>query len=195
MTFSKLFSTTAASTASNTITSYAQSVSIYHWVVGLTMVGTVATVKLAQNTEDKKEKQNLMNLHKSLALIVCALVPFRVVSRLTTLAPAHLPGHRVEQLAGTASHLGLYALMIGLPASGVAMGYFSGFGIPFFGLFKVPGTANPNKAISGPAYKAHKLMGQALTYLVPLHISAAAFHQIRGHQIFQRVNPFKSSQF
>ncbi|KAJ3321104.1 hypothetical protein HDV06_004557 [Boothiomyces sp. JEL0866] len=172
------------------ISTYAQSVSIFHWVVGGAMIGTVGTVKMAQNTTDKAQKGKLMNLHKSLALIVAVLVPGRIAARLLTKSPINLPGSKLEHFASHASHFALYGLMVGLPASGIAMGYFSGFGLPFFG-WKIPGAAEPKKQISGAAYKAHKLMGQVIVYLVPLHIGAAFLHSFRGHQIFKRINPFK----
>lgn len=162
-----------------------------HWVIGASVVGCVATVKLSQwsDKDDKERKGRLMHLHKSLALVVAALVPVRIGVRLASRMPAHLPGTRVEQLGGSLSHLALYGLTIGLPASGIAMGYFSGYGLPFFWT-KIDGASTPNKAISGAAYKAHSLMGQVLTYLIPLHVGASLVHVYKGHRIFGRINPF-----
>ncbi|RHZ20215.1 hypothetical protein DYB37_003822 [Aphanomyces astaci] len=182
------------STAGPDGTAYARSTSVFHWVVAGVFGGVVGTVKLAQNTTDKVEKLRLMNLHKSLAMIAAVLVPARIGTRLLTRSPQALAGPKWEQLLGSASHLGLYGLMIGLPSSGIAMGYYSGFGIPFFGS-RIPGAEKPDKSISGPAYSAHKTMGQALVYFVPLHVGAAFFHHFRGAQIFQRINPFKASKF
>ncbi|RHY90755.1 hypothetical protein DYB35_003831 [Aphanomyces astaci] len=181
------------STAGPDGTAYARSTSVFHWVVAGVFGGVVGTVKLAQNTTDKVEKLRLMNLHKSLAMIAAVLVPARIGTRLLTRSPQALAGPKWEQLLGSASHLGLYGLMIGLPSSGIAMGYYSGFGIPFFGS-RIPGAEKPDKSISGPAYSAHKTMGQALVYFVPLHVGAAFFHHFRGAQIFQRINPFKASK-
>lgn len=38
------------------------------------------------------------------------------------------------------------------------MGYYSGFGVPFFGLFKIPGASKENvdKEMSKKAYDIHK---------------------------------------
>ncbi|KAJ3270638.1 hypothetical protein HDV01_007526 [Terramyces sp. JEL0728] len=157
---------------------------------GGAVIGTVGAVKMAQNTSDKTEKRNLMNIHKSFALIVAVLVPGRIGARLLTKSPINLPGTKVEHFASHTSHLALYGLMVGLPASGITMGYFSGSGLPFFG-WKIPGAAEPKKQVSGAAYKAHRLMGQIIVYLIPLHIGAAFYHTFRGHKIFARVNPFK----
>lgn len=35
-------------------------------------------------------------------------------------------------MAADAAHLGLYGFMIIMPASGIAMGYYGGKGLPFF---------------------------------------------------------------
>ncbi|KAF0695991.1 Aste57867_13204 [Aphanomyces stellatus] len=190
--FNRIKTSSAARTMSTSaaeVTTYAQSVSTFHWVVGGLMVGIVGTVKVAQDTTDKKKKGELMTLHKSLALIAAVLVPARIATRLATRAPPALEGALWEKYLGQASHLGLYGLMIGLPGSGIAMGYFSGFGLPFFGA-KIPGAATPNKEISGSAYKAHKLMGQVLVYFIPLHVAGAFYHVAKGQKIFQRINPF-----
>lgn len=47
--------------------------------------------------------------------------------------------------------------MVGLPTTGIAMGVASGFGIPFWGLFKVPGLKTPKKEFSGFMYKLHSI--------------------------------------
>lgn len=43
-----------------------------------------------------------------------------------------------------------------MPTSGIAMGYFGGKGLPFFGFGTIPGAASPNGAIAGQAFKIHK---------------------------------------
>lgn len=96
--------------------------------------------------------------------MLAMLVPrlgLRVMSKL----PAHVPGNKLEVLAGQASHLALYGFMIFMPVSGMVMGYFGGKGVPFFGLATIPGAQGDDKrpAIAKQAYKNHKLAGEALT--------------------------------
>jgi cytochrome b561 len=75
-----------------------------------------------------------MDTHKSLALIVLALLPVRIGARYLSKAklPKPLPGSKLEHLAATVSHYSLYAAMTVMPLTGVTMGYYSGFGLPFF---------------------------------------------------------------
>ena len=69
------------------------------------------------------------------------MVP-RIALRLTTRVPAGLAGNIVEKVAANASHAAFYALMTFMPASGIAMGYYGGKGLPFFG-YTIPGALPP----------------------------------------------------
>ena len=84
------------------------------------------------------------------------------------------------------------SFMIFMPASGIAMGYYGGKGLPFFWT-KVSGTDSPNKSIAGAAYRWHKRVGTAFEILVGLHVGGAAMHVLMGDKIFSRINPFAAS--
>ena len=73
----------------------------------------------------------------------------------------------------------LYACMIFMPVSGIAMGYFSGKGIPFFG-YLIPGKKEPVGSIAGFAYKSHTFVGPIFEYIIPFHMSAVGFHALKG---------------
>ena len=120
---------------------------LMHWTMGAGILTCVGTVKYKQYTDDKKLQGKLMNLHKSAALIVAALLPMRIALRLTTAVPAALPGSIFEQTAAQISHGMLYVLMTFMPISGILMGYFGGKGLPFFG-YTIPGAEKPVKSIA-----------------------------------------------
>jgi len=69
--------------------------------------------------------------------------------------------------------------MILMPFTGVLMGYFSGYGLPFFG-YTIPG-AERNPTIAKYAYLSHSWIGFFFEFAIPLHISAAGYHTLRGH--------------
>ncbi len=173
---------------------YSRSLSLLHWAIGGSIVTCVATVKMAQWTKNKEWKGRLMNVHKSLAVVVTVLLPLRFGARYLSNIPKPLPGSKIEQLAGSLSHVALYGFMTLMPLSGIAMGYFSGFGVPFF-FTKVPGSASPtpNKELAGSIYKVHSIAGQVLTYFLPIHVGASFAHYfLKGHtQIFTRISPIR----
>jgi 1,2-dihydroxy-3-keto-5-methylthiopentene dioxygenase len=120
---------------------YTASASYFHWIVAFPLIGTVATVLKAQQVP-KEEKGEWMWRHKSLGLLTGMLVAPRVAYRLLSRDSYH-----VEKLMGSSStehglaqvtHYMLYGFMIVMPASGVAMGYYGGKGLPFFGT-TIPG--------------------------------------------------------
>lgn len=167
---------------------YPLSVQALHWMSGGAMLGAVGSVIYCQQTKDKSIKGKLMHFHKSCGTLALFLIGPRLIFRLATKAPAHLGGNAIEKLAGTVTHLALYGLAIFLPISGAAMGYFGGKGLPFF-FTTIPGAEKADGSIAKPAYQYHKLAGQAIEYLVPLHVGAAFLHAFKGQKIFARIIP------
>merc|ERR1711871_1665836 len=100
-----------------------------------------------------------MLIHKSTALLVVGMVLPRVLLRLVTKPPAAVPGNSLEKLAASISHASLYFFMCFMPASGIAMGYFGGKGLPFYGYYTIPGAEKPNGEIAKNAFQYHKLVG------------------------------------
>jgi len=175
-----------------TLDSYSSGLRWSHWLAGGGMLATVGFVKQAQWTDDKELKGKYMLWHKSTALVTIGLLVPRLFYRMTSAVPGPLPGSAVEHMLAKLSHWAFYAGMMFLPASGVAMGYYGGKGLPFYGWYTIPGAETPNKYIAGTSFKYHKLVGQAFEYLIPLHIGAVALHTIRGHGILSRINPLSA---
>ena len=83
----------------------------------------------------------------------------RIALRAASAVPAALPVSFPEHVAANLSHGALYAFMIGMPATGLAMGYYGGKGVPFFGLFTIPGKADKTKEdgkFAGKMFGWHK---------------------------------------
>lgn len=119
------------------------------------------------------------------------LIGPRIALRLASRSPSALAGnHALENVAGSVSHLVLYGLITFLPLSGVAMGYFGGAGLPFFyTTFPAAPKEERRPDIAKNAFKYHKLAGEALEYIVPLHIGATFLHVARGQKILSRILP------
>eukprot|EP00929_Paragymnodinium_shiwhaense_P086035 TRINITY_DN46505_c0_g1_i1.p1 TRINITY_DN46505_c0_g1~~TRINITY_DN46505_c0_g1_i1.p1 ORF type:complete len:207 (-),score=45.13 TRINITY_DN46505_c0_g1_i1:374-994(-) len=160
---------------------YARTLCLWHWLMGFSVLGTLGTVKVAQNLDSKHPmKGELMKLHKSLALVSVGMLIPRLGLRLMTKQP------NPAALHSKLSHFLMYGFMMSMPTSGIAMGYFGGKGIPFFDFYHVPGAPDDKKdsEIAKNAFKAHKMVGQAMVMWVCLHIGVG----IGGGMT--RVNPF-----
>lgn len=171
---------------------YSKAAGVFHWLVAFPLMGCVGTVLKAQQAP-KEEKGMWMHRHKSLGLLTACLIAPRFAYRLISRASynvRHLQGNASwEDSAGTLSHYALYVFMITMPATGIAMGYFGGKGLPFFNT-TFAGAAIPNGAIAKNAFNVHKQVGTYGKFLIPLHVGASGLHWARGQQIFARINPF-----
>jgi len=192
--------------AGGAVERYAGPLRWLHWIMGGGALSCIGLVLLAQD-EGKKPKGEkdgkkigfYMKLHKSFGLCMLGLIPMRLAVRVGTKEPPLPPGNVLEKIAAHVSHATLYGLLVFLPVSGFTMGYYGGKGLPFFpdqgGTVITPKSGEFGKAANGAwakwAYQNHKLAGQALEYIVPMHIGAVGFHHIfKGQNILTRVNPF-----
>mmetsp|Transcript_31157 Transcript_31157/g.41581 ORF Transcript_31157/g.41581 Transcript_31157/m.41581 type:complete len:189 (-) Transcript_31157:54-620(-) len=178
---------------------YTKAASAYHWIIAAPLIGSVGCVLQAQQAP-KAEKGLWMHRHKSLGLLTGMLVAPRLAYRLINRKKydiGHVAGTgSVEGMAATLSHYSLYAFMTIMPASGIAMGYYGGKGLPFFstsfsGIAHTPETKKGNLAIAGQSFSIHKTLGTYGKFLIPLHVAGAFKHYFTGAGIFSRINPFR----
>lgn len=166
--------------------------SYYHWMVAAPLMGSIASVLIAQQSP-KEDKGKWMWRHKSLGLLTGIIVAPRVGYRLFNAAKYQI-GHPtntgpIEGKLADVSHMALYAFMTIMPASGIAMGYFGGKGLPFFWT-TIPGAAVANGDIAKQSFSIHKTLGTYGKFLIPIHIGGALKHSVAGSSIWSRVNPF-----
>ena len=122
------------------------------------------------------------------------------LGRANPVAPTPLEGPALEHFAANVSHTALYGFMLAMPATGIAMGYYGGKGVPFYGLYTFPGKGSPGMPakekedgkFAGTMFKWHTWMGQYIFYLLPVHVGAVGLHTFKGQPILSRVNPFAS---
>jgi 1,2-dihydroxy-3-keto-5-methylthiopentene dioxygenase len=179
------------------VTAYSVPVAAMHWIFAGGTLACFATVQYAMNTKDKSARGKAMMYHKSVGVLLLALLVPRVAIRLMSRVPKPpVVGDgprelaKAEHLAGKVSHFLLYGFVILMPTTGLAMGYFGGNPLPFFGL-TVPGTGQKvHPPTAGKAFKLHKQAGQLFEYLVPIHLGAVGMHALRGQNIVRRILPF-----
>lgn len=149
-------------------TTYSMAASYFHWIVALPLLGSVGAVLKAQQAP-KEEKGIWMYRHKSLGLLTGMVVAPRFAYRLLARS-----SYKVQDLPGTAGientlaklgHFGLYGFMTIMPATGIAMGYYGGKGLPFF-YTVIPGmvatdeeTKKRNGSIAKNSFNIHKQLG------------------------------------
>jgi len=178
---------------------YAKPLQWLHWVYAAGFTTVMGTVAASRQTSGPtflgtkgQTKGTLMMVHKSTAVVLAVLVVPRMLIRALSKAPQMLPGSFVEHFAANVSHIAMYGYMLAMPATGLAMGYFGGKGVPFYGVYIFPGKADKTKedgAFAGKMFKWHTQAGSLLWYLLPIHVGGALMHTLRGHKIWVRINP------
>lgn len=102
-------------------------VKVNHWVGGFAVLGAVGGVLGARQAGKEqflgRDAGDWMWFHKSCGLLTGMVLLPRLAMRLSTRAPAHLPGPAIVQYLGTLNHLALYGFVSSMAGTGIAMGY------------------------------------------------------------------------
>lgn len=134
----------------------------------------VYTVQLAS---EASPRTFYFNLHKSLGVIIMALIALRIIWRVTHQPPAPLASYKaIEKKLATAMHHLLYLLMVALPVSGIIMSAYSKFGLKCFGISLIQGLDNnPMREVFE---QVHEVIGIILLVVIAVHVAGALKHKI-----------------
>jgi len=122
-------------------------------------------------------RQTAPDLHKSIGLLLFAVMLGRVIWRCFNPAPGSLPNHgRMTRLASKLGHgflyLGLFVLML----SGYLISTADGRGIEVFGLFEVPASLTSIPDQEDVAGLVHEYLAWTLVIFAGIHGLAALKH-------------------
>ena len=175
-------------TPTPTPTTYAPLAKLLHWTLAVLLVGMVALGWYMTAIEDDPGSDWFFNLHKSIGLVIAALVLLRLVWRLGH-RPADLPASVPpwQARASRATHRLLYAAMVAMPTFGIIGSLLSKDGIVFFGA-TLPRVFTANHDLAEIFYGAHSITAWLLVGLVALHVSAGLKHLLVNRDgVFQRM--------
>ncbi|HET8818212.1 MAG TPA: cytochrome b [Xanthomonadaceae bacterium] len=163
-----------------------------HWTIAL-LVLVMAAIGLSLDGLPRSPRWFwVYDLHKSIGLLVLALVVVRLAWRLYAGAPPPVPGlPRVQRIAAGATHVLLYLLILAMPLSGWLYDSASGLRpLRWFGQFAVPRLVAPDEALAGRFHDIHETAFIVLVSVVVLHVAAALWHHVfRGDATFARMLP------
>jgi len=150
-----------------------------HWSMAL-LIPLTWVLAVVREDQPRETAIKLMMAHKSVGLVVFALLLVRVAWRLTHAAP-ETEKTPWEPLAGLIAKLGhglLYLLMIAVPLGGIAATFTNGRSLPFFGLFEIASPMAQNHDLSELIGGVHELAGHALLALAFAHAVAGILHHV-----------------
>jgi cytochrome b561 len=151
---------------------------ILHWVMALLIAGAWLLASVADDYPKGPERQWVMDLHRSVGVMVFALVILRIVWRRLNPPPA-LPAATpaLVRRGAAAGHIVLYVLMLALPAIGIALTWAAGRPVTVFGLFTLPPLFGANHDLKEVLEEVHAVLGNGILVVAGLHAAAALFHQ------------------
>jgi cytochrome b561 len=170
---------------------YPASSKLLHWLVAACVL-TTAPVAIAMDRVSPGPTQDLLyNFHKSLGVLIFALMTLRLINRIVLGAPVPDPSIEPwQKTVSSAVHGALYLLLLAMPIVGYVANSAYGAPTPFFGLFNLPAIIGKNEPLSEQLFALHRWTGFVLIFLVLMHIGAALFHYvIRRDTVLQRMLP------
>jgi cytochrome b561 len=167
---------------------YAPFAVILHWLLALLIAAMVSLGLYMVSIEDDPGADAFFNLHKSVGIVVFALVLVRALWRLKH-RPAELPASlpRWEVVASSVVQWSLYACMIVQPVTGFLGASYSKSGVVFFG-WRLPAWRQPDKDTAELFYTMHQAIAWILVALVAVHALGGLKHLLVDRdRVFQRM--------
>ena len=149
---------------------------VIHWLMAALVISAAISAFVIDEMPNPTAKAMMTNLHFVFGSLVLALFVVRGLLRLTTTVPA-LPENTHPHVAKAAlvGHLGLYALMIGVPLIGVITAFYRGRGIDF-GLFQIASPFEANRPTSRFYKEIHELLAYGFFAAIGGHALFALWH-------------------
>ena len=130
--------------------------------------------------------------HKTIGVLILALMTLRLVLRLTLGAPPPVPILTpFERLASQVVQAAMYLVLLALPLVGWLATAAGGYPVQFFA-WTLPGLIAKDPALSEQLFELHGLLGWALLALLALHIGGALQHWLVKHDgVMRRMSLFR----
>jgi cytochrome b561 len=166
----------------------------FHWVMALLIFVQIALGLMAANWHLSPTQIRLFFWHKSIGMLILALLALRLGWRLANPTPALPPGTPAwERAAAHGGHALLYVLMVALPVTGWIVN--SAANIPFriFYAVPLPALVAPDKALADTMSLVHRGLFVLLALVLVAHIGAALRHHfVRHNDILARMLPWRT---
>ncbi|MHC2146044.1 cytochrome b [Pseudomonas sp. 210_17 TE3656] len=151
---------------------------VMHWGVALAVFGLFGLglwmMGLDYYSPWRKEAPDL---HKSIGLVLLAVMLARVAWRFISPPPPALPNHdKLTRVASKAGHALLYFGLFAVMTAGYLISTADGVGIPVFGLFEVPALVSDLPDQADVAGVIHFYLAWGLVIFAGLHGLAALKH-------------------
>ncbi|MDN0074565.1 cytochrome b/b6 domain-containing protein [Crenobacter sp. SG2303] len=169
---------------------YPLSVCLIHWIVAIVIVGNLVIGWMLDDNMD------LMDLHKSIGVLVLALAGVRLINifrKKKKLPPSVNPKGSLQYTAEKTVHGLLYLCMLSIPLLGWLKTNAAGHAVHFFSLYSLPVLIDKNRALSHLLGDLHSGAALILAAILGLHVLGALVHMVgKSENVLLRIMPFKT---
>lgn len=176
---------------SNSDSSWGAPAKLFHWLVAGLIFAQFWLGWLAASWRLSPTKLNLFVWHKSLGMVILALVLVRLLWRLANPTPA-LPADTPvwERVVARLSHALLYVVMIAMPITGWINNSAAGVPFSIFWRIPLPPLVSPDKHTAELAALAHFSLFVVFVALLVVHVGAALRHHfVKRDNVLTRMLP------
>lgn len=161
----------------------------FHW---LTVVLVLAAYGLSQGDRYSlysADADGIRRIHETLGVLAFLVVVPWLLWRLIDGAPAKPPMPRPMAAAAKLVQFGLYALLLGIPATAVLGTWLEGIPLTLHGFDIAPQTPEA-RGLGQLLMEVHTTLGDTLLWVAGLHAAAALFHRFYlRDEVFQSMAP------
>ncbi|MGM0422736.1 MAG: cytochrome b, partial [Pseudomonadota bacterium] len=162
----------------NTSTYYGSLAKLFHWTIALLIIGMLGVGFYMHGLDPTPFKFKIYTWHKSIGLLVLALVVLRLVWRLINPSPALLKAQMKtwEIKLAHLTHFLLYLCLFLMPLSGWLMASADSNPDPTIYGFAMPQLIDADKRLAGWFFQIHFITAWTLIGLIVLHVAGAFKH-------------------
>ncbi len=148
-----------------------------HWVVGILIILAWIVGDYAMDLpKGDPSIHPLLDLHKSVGMVILMLVIIRLSWRLYDGSPQFFRINPYQAVAAKTVHYLLYLMMFLQPLTGWAMSSSAGYTPTLFGLFTFPALVPVDPSMTGTYFALHNSGAMVMLTLFILHVGGALFH-------------------
>ncbi|SRR5712691_6972355 len=152
-----------------------------HWATVLLVLALFASTWLHAFAEVRQSDFTsvLLQIHRSFGVTIWVVTALRLAWRLTNASLPPFPTQMTKLHRATVklSEYGLYALLLGQPATGLLTTLFGGRPFALLFLWRVPPLMPRDEMLRAAFHLSHELGAWALAALAVSHAAAALFHR------------------
>jgi cytochrome b561 len=173
------------------VESYSGVAKFLHWTVAACVLVMIPVGFVMGSLPTGLPQDTAYTIHRSLGVLVLALMLIRLAYRLVNGAPAPEPTLTpLQRIVSHVVHLALYGLLIAQALIGWVATSAYGAQISVFGLFIMPPAVGKDETLATPLFTVHEVLAFAISGLVLMHIGAALFHYfVKRDRVLQRMLP------